>query len=155
MNIKYVHLNLFWSSLTVFSVWVVGYKKERVCEEMAGICHGDAMHSSWMSADKGMTNASSKWSGIDRTGRGKGELGESVGKLLSLSLSSPFPSHHGNMPGGHSREASSLTKTTERGRVSEGKREQNRQCVCACVCPCARVCVFVCVGMREGVWVGK
>ncbi|TKS88340.1 hypothetical protein D9C73_023230 [Collichthys lucidus] len=37
---------------------------------------------------------------------------------------------HGNMPGGHSREASSLTKTTERQRVSESEREQSRQTAC-------------------------
>ncbi len=32
-----------------------------------------------------------------------------------------YSSRHGNMPGGHSREASSLTKTTEGQRVSESK----------------------------------
>ena len=41
-----------------------------------------------------------------------------------------YSSRHGNMPGGHSREVSSLTKTTERQRVSERKRKQNRQTVC-------------------------
>lgn len=41
-----------------------------------------------------------------------------------------YSSRHGNMPGGHSREASSLTKTTERQRVSESEREQTRQTAC-------------------------
>lgn len=42
-----------------------------------------------------------------------------------------YSSRHGNMPGGHSREASSLAKTTERQGVSESNPQPKRDRQCA------------------------
>lgn len=98
-----------------------------------------ALLSSWVRGDKRMTNVGvdgGEWSrraaqigGGTERGSG-GELGEKI-KWWYLLFHPPFySSRHGNMPGGHSREASSLTKTTEKRGVSESKREQTRHTVC-------------------------
>ncbi len=105
-----------------------------------GIRSSCAALSSWVRGGERMTNVKSGWRRViqwsrtarrwDKTERGR--VGREEKKKWWCLLFHPplYSSRHGNMPVGHSREASSLTKTTERQRVSESKREQTRQTVC-------------------------
>lgn len=63
------------------------------------------------------------WDSEEMGGGGGGGGGGVM--TLAYFIRSFNSSRHSNMPGGHSREASSPTKTTERRRFSESKWEQS------------------------------
>lgn len=75
--------------------------------------------------------ATQKGAGMRRGRFEKGKRKNGEKKVRYLLFHPPlYSSRHGNMPGGHSREASSLAKTTERQGVSESNPQPKQDRLC-------------------------